>query len=366
MSFTARLSPAPYSRVMSDTGTVTSLELSSATRLQRVARLQRLSEEALKRHAVRAAHERDEEALWELMEAHLTLRGLAGVATSQHTLRAYRRGLHELLVMWQGENLLRPSRDAGPLYVQRLRAGDRAEVLESEPQGARRGRRVKKGPLSHATVSLRVAAGRALYDALAWAGATDADPFRDVRIGRAVTRPEDNESTRVYTEFELIELMAAARDQQERVILLLGSHGGLRVSEMLRLTWADVDLRGGELRVVEGKGSKTARVTLSPKLAEALLTYRRAMELSGDQREHVLELRSQFGVFNRLRKVCERAEVDFKGVHALRHAAGTRLYRQTGDLGQVQDHLRHSTLDMARHYAKADRRRLRASLESWE
>src|SRR5690606_36450656 len=187
MSFTARLSPAPYARVMSDTGTVTSLELSSATRLQRVARLQRLSEEALKRHAVRAAHERDEEALWELMEAHLTLRGLAGVATSQHTLRAYRRGLHELLVMWQGENLLRPSRDAGPLSVQRLRAGARAGVLESAPPGARRGRRVKKGPLSHATVSLRVAAGRALYDALAWAGATDADPFRDVRIGRAVT-----------------------------------------------------------------------------------------------------------------------------------------------------------------------------------
>src|SRR5690606_39496091 len=137
MSFTARLSPAPYARVMSDTGTVTSLELSSATRLQRVARLQRLSEEALKRHAVRAAHERDEEALWELMEAHLTLRGLAGVATSQHTLRAYPLGLHELLVMWQGENLLRPRRDAGPVFLPRLRARHRPRAHERDPHGAR-------------------------------------------------------------------------------------------------------------------------------------------------------------------------------------------------------------------------------------
>lgn len=351
---------------MSDAQPVTSLELSGATTLQRVMRLQRLSEEALKRHAVRAANERDEEALWELIEAHLTLRGLSGVTTSSHTLRAYRRGLRELLALWQGENLLRPSRDAGPLYVQRLRAGDRAELLEGEPQGSRRGRKAKKGPLSHATVSVRVAAARALYDALAWAGATEADPFRDVRLGRATSRPEDSESTRVYTEFELIELMAAARDQQERVILLLGSHGGLRVSEMLRLTWDDVDLRAGELRVLEGKGRKTAHVTLSPKLAEALQTYRRAQEASGALGERVLELASQYGVYNRLRRLCDRAEVSFKGVHALRHAAGTRLYRQTGDLGQVQDHLRHATLDMARHYAKADRRRLEASLSSWE
>lgn len=365
------LTPSPLltpldSGAMTEAATITSLELSSATALQRVARLQRLSEAALRRYATTAANERDEESLWELMQAHLTLRGMSGVTTSAHTLRAYRRGLHELLIMWQGENLLRPSRDAGPLYVQRLRAGDRTEVLEAEPGGARRGRSSKQGPLSHATVSVRVAAARALYDALAWAGATEADPFRDVRMGRATTRAEDNESTRVYTEFELIELMAAARDQQERVILLLGSHGGLRVSEMLNLTWADVDLKGGELRVLEGKGKKTARVSVSPKLAEALHVYQRAAEVSGDGRENVLELRTQFGVFNRLRNLCQRAEVTFKGVHALRHAAGTRLYRQTGDLGQVQDHLRHSTLDMARHYAKADRRRLRSSLESWD
>ena len=56
---------------------VTSLELSGATRLQRVARLQRLSEEALRRQAVRAAAERDEDTLWELVEAHLTLRPAA-------------------------------------------------------------------------------------------------------------------------------------------------------------------------------------------------------------------------------------------------------------------------------------------------
>lgn len=345
---------------------VTSLELSSATRLQRVERLRNLDDEALRRYAVKVASERDADGLWELVEAHLTLRGASGVATSTHTMRAYQRGVRDLVALWQGENLLRPHRDAGNLYVQRLRAGDREPLLEHEPNLGQRGRRVKRGPLAPATVQLKVAAARALYDALAWAGATDADPFRDVRAGRQTSRAEDVQGARSYTDFELIEMLAAAHDQQERVILLLGAHGGLRVSEMLRLQWSDVDLDRREMLVRGGKGGKTALVALTPKLGGALLGYRRLRQAGPASGERVLELRSQYGVFNRLKRLCLRAEVVFKGVHALRHSAGTRLYRQTGDLGQVQDHLRHSTLDMARRYAKSDRRRLRRSLDGWE
>lgn len=346
---------------------VTSLELSTATRLQRVSRLQGLSEEALRRHAVRAANERDEGALWELIEAHLTLRGAHGIATSGHTLRAYRRGLRELLTLWRGENLLRPGRDAGPMYVQRLLAGDRGDVV-ADDEANRRGRRVKRGPLAPATVSLRLAAARALYDSLAWAGATQVDPFRDVRLGRTATDLADTASTRVYTEYEMNELLAVARDPHERVVLLLGAHGGLRVGEMVRLRWDDIDLRGGTLLVRGGKGGKTAEVVLSPRLAAELTTYRRELESDtvARHRVEVLALRSQYGIYNRLRKLCLVAGVSFKGVHALRHAAGTRLYRQTGDLGQVQDHLRHSTLDMARRYARSDRRRLQGSLSEWD
>lgn len=344
----------------------TSLELSGATRLERVRRLQTLDDAALRRAAVRAAQARDADALWDLVEAHLTLHGGAGVATSRHTMRAYRRGVHDLVALWQGENLLRPRRDAGSLYVQRLRAGDREPLLASDAGTRRRGRRVKRGPLSPATVQLKLAAARALYDALAWAGATEAHPFRDVRVGRRTTREEDVQGTRVYTDNELIELLAAARDAQERVLLLLGAHAGLRVSEMLRLRWDEIDPARRELLVVDGKGGKSALVTLSRKLADALARYRRQRRAEGDDDPRVLVLRSQYGVYHRLRRLCERAEVPFKGVHALRHSAGTRLYRQTGDLGQVQDHLRHATLDMARRYARSDRRRLRDSVDGWE
>ncbi len=331
--------------------------------LGRADQLHRWSEEALRRYAVRAANERDAGNLWALTEAHLTLHGQAGVTTSRHTHRAYRRGVVELVTLWHDVNLLRPTRDAGVLYVQRLRAGDRGAIVDEAPTG-RRGRRPKRGPLAPATVELRLAAARALYGALRWAGATEADPFRDVSVGRHTTRDEDVMARKVYTEFELIELLDRARDDDDRLLLLLGAHAGLRVSEMLALRWDEVDLGQRRLLVRAGKGGKDALVSLTPKLTETLRAAER-LALAGDRRPTVLALRSQYGVYRRLRRLCERAEVRFRGVHGLRHSAGTRLYRQTGDLGQVQDHLRHATLDMARRYARSDRRALERSLEDW-
>lgn len=121
---------------MSESAPITSLELSGATTLQRVARLQGLSEAALRRFAVTAANERDEEALWELMQAHLTLRGLSGVTTSAHTLRAYRRGLHELLVMWRARTCCVPHATPGRYTYS-------ACVRATAPRSCRRSRPVR-------------------------------------------------------------------------------------------------------------------------------------------------------------------------------------------------------------------------------
>ncbi len=345
---------------------ITSLEASGATAEQRVARLQSLSLDGLRRHAEEAARRRDEEALWELVEAHLRQPTKSGDTSgpSRHTLRAYRRGVHELLLLWPEDDLLKPSRSVGRRYVKLLQDGERDRLLTAETPHGGRGRSPKEGKLSPATVRLRVAAARALFDALSWAGASDADPFRELRLG--ATESSTDAAPRSYSEYELIELLAAARDEQERVILLLGAHGGLRVSEMTSLTWRDVDLRTATITVLDGNDGGGATVATSPKLGAALLAYRHELEVAGIERTNVLELRSQYGVFNRLRSLCERAEVEFKGVHALRHSAGTRLYRQTGDLLLVQAHLRHATLDMVRHYASNERQSLQDALESWE
>ena len=264
----------------------------SLSLLERTRDLATLSEDELKRLAAEAARDRDAGALWALLEAHLTLHGSAGSRVSRHTLEAYRRGLNDLLGAWQGENLLRPRRNAGVLYVREL-----------------------EGRLKPASVGVKLAAAKAFYAALRWSGATDTAPFADVRA--AVDKTPAWEKRDAYTRTE-VHWLERTSEGYTLYIVLLGAHAGLRVSEMTALKWEDIDLGSGTLKVVAGKGGKTARVNLSSTLVEAL-EHVPLEKRSG----YLLPARSRIAVYKRLEAACRVAKVRFKGVHALRHSSGT-------------------------------------------
>ena len=311
--------------------------------LQRTRDLAIMSEDELRRFASEAARDRDGAALWALTEAHLTLHGSSGSRVSAHTLSAYRHAIAELLKDWSGENLLRPSRNAGVLWVRELEG--RTPV------------KGKNATMTSAPARVYLSAAKALYAALRWSGATDAAPFADVKV--AVDKTSAWEKRDAYTQTEVLWLERVS-EGATLLIILLGAHAGLRVSEMTALQWDDVNLSDGVMRVVAGKGGKTARVYLTKTLAEAL----EAVPL--EQRTgYVLPCRSRQAVYQRLEAACRQARIKFKGVHALRHASGTRLREDTGDLALVADHLRHSSLDTARGYAKANNLQLKKALGEW-
>jgi integrase len=311
--------------------------------LQRTRDLANMSEDELRRFASEAARDRDSAALWSLTEAHLTLHGSSGSRVSQHTLSAYRHAITELLKDWLSENLLRPSRNAGVLWVRELE-----------------GRQPSKGKgltLTSATVRVYLSAAKALYAALRWSGASEAAPFADVKV--AVDKTPSWEKRDAYSQTE-VHWLERVSENATLAIVLLGAHAGLRVSEMTALKWEHVNLSEGVMRVVAGKGGKTARVYLTPTLVQAL----EATPI--DQRTgYVLPCRSRQAVYGRLEAACRQARVKFRGVHALRHASGTRLREDTGDLALVADHLRHTSLDTARGYAKANNTQLKRALGEW-
>jgi len=144
---------------MTTTTALTIFEDGSA--LDRATRLASLPEGERRRAAVEACRDYDAAALWEIADAWLTTSGGAGARTSAHTRRAYQRGVQDLVQAWHkgGQSLLRPPRDAGALWVRSLEATKHAT----------------------STVRVRLAGARALYAGLRWAGATEADPFRDAR-----------------------------------------------------------------------------------------------------------------------------------------------------------------------------------------
>jgi len=311
-----------------------------------------LEPDELHRRAAAAAHARDPAALWALTEAWLIQEGKAGGRTRAHTLRAYRRGVLDLVAAWPGENLLHPSRRAATRWVRAL------EDAGKKP----------------ATVQLKLAAARALYAALRWGGATDAAPFAGVRAAPEKTAPWDRRTP--YPPADVERLLAAATGE-DRALVLLGAHAGLRVSEALALRHADVRLADGELDVRDGKGGKARTVPVSASLATALRegvadgddTQDGRKEGRGgagaDTQERVLRVRDDRQARLRLRRLAVAAGVPYRGYHALRHYCGTRLMRDTGDLDTVARVLGHSSIETARVYAKWSDQGAKTAIGRW-
>lgn len=240
-----------------------------------------------------------------------------------------------------GVSLIRPERDAGPLYARTL-----------EAQG-----------LAPSSVRVYLAAARALYKALRWAGVTDLDPFSDTTTAKDKTAPWDKRHP--YSEAEVRALVAAS-GPRDRVLILLCAHGGLRISEALALTWGDV--QGDTLTVQHGKGGKLRRVVLSG-------TLRAALQVLASERSTPAPVRvvfpdalvigaTQTAARERLRALCKRAGVTYKGWHALRHYAGTRAAAQLG-LENAAQHLGHASIETTRVYAKWADTALRDALQDW-
>ena len=322
---------------------------------ERAIRLARTSREDLRREAVSACQQRDGERLWALTDAYLTLHGGKGSRVSERTRENYRRGVLDLLEDWGHESLVRPSRDAGVVWVREL---ERKPVLHPQTREPKLDMRGEVKTLSPATVQVKLAAARTLYKALRWAGATGASPFENVKVSKDAVPPWEKRGAYSVNEVERLLEVAEGPD---KVMILLGAHAGLRIAEISALRWGDIDWHAGELVVQKGKGGKTGRVALTKRLKAALAELDR-----GAADGLVLPYRA-YRARERFQRVCLQAGVAYEGraVHGLRHGAGTRLHKQFNDLARVAQHLRQANLETARRYAKMNDREIHEGIEEW-
>ena len=305
-----------------------------------------------RRRAVAACQDHDVSALSELVAGYLLTKGRARAQVSAHTLESYRLSVGILVDFWREENLLHPGADAGDRFVAALTDGR---------GGLGRGR--VGAAYRPATVAARLAGAKALYRALRWAGATTADPFNDVRAPRDPTPRHERRFP--YTDAEVAALLEHARGA-DRALLLLCGHGGLRIAEALALGWAEVDLLRKRLRVRAGKGRKDRTVSMSSSLTEALAQIRpdpaRGTVIHTEDGQPYADPTVPR---RRLQQLCARAGVTYQGFHSLRHSAGTRLARQTGNLQLVAAHLGHADVSTAAVYAKWSDDSLRQAVNDW-
>ena len=145
---------------------------------------------------------------------------------------------------------------------------------------------------------------------------------------------------------------------RDRAVLSLLYGCGLRISEALSLTGADVPL--GETLRITGKGGKTRIVPVLPVVAEAVDAYR-ALAPFALTPEAALFRAKRGGVLG-ARRVQELMAV-LRGrmglaasatPHALRHSFATHLLGAGADLRVIQELLGHASLSTTQKYTAVD------------
>ena len=264
---------------------------------------------------------------------------------SPNTVAAYRRDLESLRDYVRGRGW---SEDAEALALHALRA-----YLAS-----------LFGELAPSSIARRLSTLRSFYKFLRRRGLVSHDPaallvgpklpkklprFLDVgEAGEVVEAPSSDASR------------AAPLRIRDRAILEFLYGTGVRVSELVGLTLADVDLAQGIARVV-GKGDKEREVPLGGEVARALAAY---LEVRGTLRTkarppHPSALfLGRYGTPLGVRQV-QNLVRRYGGLgagrsdlhpHALRHTCATHLLDGGADLRTIQELLGHASLATTQRY----------------
>jgi integrase/recombinase XerD len=157
------------------------------------------------------------------------------------------------------------------------------------------------------------------------------------------------------------------RGRRDAAMIELAYASGLRVSELVTLPIADVNLNAGFVRVT-GKGNKTRLVPLGQVARDRIARY-----IADDRRPKNPEERALFltdrgramtrqGFWKLLRNYAAKAGVRLPGgevsPHKLRHSFATHLVERGADLRAVQAMLGHADISTTEIYTQVSRARM--------
>lgn len=273
---------------------------------------------------------------------------------SPHTLRAYGDDLDRFATFLSGflEKELRSleSREVDVLAVRSFLA------------------KLRKDDLKKTSIGRHLSSLRAFFTFLVREGVVETNPARAVSAPR-----QDKPLPKALSVNETAAVMDAPDGGlplgvRDRALLELLYATGLRVSELVGLDVADVDLSSRQVRTV-GKGRKERIVPFGDKAREALLEYLpvRTNLRRGARRERgdplFVNHQGTRLTDRSVRRVLNHAVFDAEvsrhaSPHALRHSFATHLLGAGADLRSIQELLGHASLSTTQKYTSLDAERL--------
>jgi integrase/recombinase XerC len=269
---------------------------------------------------------------------------------SSHTVTAYQTDLVQFAVFLQQEYELADLRQATHPLI-------RGWIVSLMNQS-----------LDPRTVNRKVACLRSFYKFLLRTHQLDANPMLRVKAPKMAKKlPEfvpEEALNRLLNNFKFEDNFGGVRDQ----LILETLYGtGIRLSELLGITEADLDLNGSTVRVT-GKGNKQRLVPLNPSLLLVLARYRAARLAEFGPSGGVL-LRTDKGqplyeklVYRTVKRYLSQISTSaaHQHPHALRHAFATHLLGKGADLNAIKELLGHASLAATQVYTHLSVDRLKS------
>lgn len=172
-------------------------------------------------------------------------------------------------------------------------------------------------------------------------------------VGASVKPPmaKDSLSERILDQSELYALLNADTSERNRLILNLFYYGGLRVSELINLTWKDLN---GEYLNVFGKGSKTRIVRLPALIVAELKDFKPNRSKRNDYIFISVRTKSKLrreSVTQLIKAISKEVGID-KPVssHTLRHCHATNSLEKGAPISLVKETLGHSSVAITSRY----------------
>jgi site-specific recombinase XerD len=182
---------------------------------------------------------------------------------------------------------------------------------------------------------------------------------------------QDKRLPAVLAKSEITLLLDREKNPKHRLLLMLAYSSGLRVSEVIALKRAHVDLNRKTILVHLGKGRKDRYTMLSARAAAFIKDYCALYAIDnwlfpGQAPSRHLSVRSAQGVFD---KALANAGIQKPGlsIHSLRHTFATHLMENGVDIKYIQELLGHvsiRTTERYTHIARRDALRIQSPLDN--
>ncbi|WP_373845379.1 tyrosine-type recombinase/integrase [Clostridium sp.] len=166
---------------------------------------------------------------------------------------------------------------------------------------------------------------------------------------------------------------AKQHNERDYVMLELGFHTGLRISDILKLKIGDIQDKKGNIKkylvLREGKTNKFKRIKLNPEVRDCLKNYCKGKEAyeylikSRQHGEHGNKPITRQRAYQIIIEIGGMLGIEDLGCHSLRKTFGYLYYKKTKDIALLQRLFNHSSQFITLRYIGVEQQALDKALD---